>query len=58
MVTSETPEGDTWLSSSGLCALETGVEGGLGDPKIQLGSASQSSEEVVRERDSLADIAE
>ena len=44
MVISETPEGDTWLSRRGLWALETGVGGGLGEPKTQLGRISQSSE--------------
>ena len=41
---SETPDGETWLSKRGLWALETGVGGGLGEPKTQLGKISQSSE--------------
>ena len=53
MVMSETPAGETWLSKNGLEAVETGVVGGLGDPKTQLGRTSQSSE---RERVSLEDI--
>ena len=54
---SETPEGETWLSMSGLWVLDTGVSGGLGEPKTQLGSTSQSSVlDVVEERVSLSDM--
>ena len=56
---SETPEGETWLSMRGLWVLDTGVAGGLGDPKTQLGRTSQSSAlDAVEDRVSLEGMEE